>query len=251
MYAVYCAEHTIAARILSILGEEADLRATLPAFRRAFLRLSAGILACPCLAEELRPFLSGLRGRSVESSLFLVTRLTRRNCELLASLTPVRRVIWLDEIESKLREALDLRTRTGALTDLEAELVRLAADGWLQDALVIAARSEPPPSSVRAWARLIPCAVSTLEYHWRRDFPNGIGGLRPKDFLDRLILLSACEALKRTKPEAVAYRLHCHRRTLERLAARTGYPSLCALRREPSSTVIERILADFGVVTPL
>ena len=138
---------------------------------------------------------------------------------------PLDEVVWLHELEVELPAA----ARRAGARRFQQSLSELAAAAHhlpvrVREALMAAARSDPPVRSVSELASLLGCDRSTLWYHWRKVVMPA-SRLRPEDLVDWLLLLYAV-AHKRPgrKWSAAAEEIGVHEHTLGRTARRlTGF----------------------------
>ena len=173
----------------------------------------------------------------------------RISVECLRRLDPLRsgglRVVWADEVESRLADVLeefgrpspDPMRRLGSrlLSDssfrpsVEEAISRVC--GLHDDA---AATRFVPASSVRRLAGQVNLAGSTLRQYWREDAPLRC---RLKEFMNWAVLLWAVRARAGADWNAIADRMGLRRRTLEINFTRMAGCTLAAAAEDPERVV--------------
>lgn len=177
----------------------------------------------------------------------------RISAECLRRLEPLRsgvlRVVWADEVESRLVEVLEEFGRPGP-DPMRRLGLRLLSDpsfrpsvreaigrvcGLQDDA---AATRFVPVSSVRRLAGQVNLAASTLSQYWREDAPLRC---RLKEFMNWAVVLWAVRARAGAGWDAIADHAGRRRRTLEVNFSRLAGCTLAAAAEDP-----ERVVARFG-----
>lgn len=173
----------------------------------------------------------------------------RISVECLRRLDPLRsaglRVVWADEVESRLAEVLEALGRPSR-DPMHGLGLRLLSDpsfrpsvretisrvcGLHDDAV---ATRFVPASSVRRLAGQVNLAASTLRQYWREDAPLRC---RLKEFMNWAVLLWAVRARAGADWNAVADQVGLSRRTLEINVARMAGCTLAAAGEDPDRVV--------------
>ena len=177
----------------------------------------------------------------------------RISAECLRRLDPLRsaglRVVWADEVESRLVEVLE-ELRRPSRDPMHGLGLRLLSDpsfrpsvreaisrvcGLHDDA---AATRFVPASSVRRLAGQVNLAASTLRQYWREDVPLRC---RLKEFMNWAVLLWAVRARAGAGWDEVADQMGLRRRTLEVNVMRMAGCTLAAAAEDP-----ERVVGRFN-----
>ena len=178
---------------------------------------------------------------------------TRISAESLRRLDPLRsgglRVVWADEVESRLVEVLEELGRPSP-DPMRRLGLRLLSDPALRPSLRetisricglhddAAATRFVPASSVRRLAGQVNLAESTLRQYWRQDAPLRC---RLKEFMNWAVLLWAVRARAGAGWDAIADQLGLRRRTLELNYTRMAGCTLAAAAGDP-----ERVARRFN-----
>lgn len=158
-------------------------------------------------------------------------------------------VIWWRKLDPGLSEALERWSYSRFVRIVEDEL-RVAGEltRQLEAALRYALRRRPPVSSVRRWSEEVDVSRTTIYRHWRQSF-GPAPPLRPKEFLEWLVLLRGWRARQRgARWKTVARRVSVSLRTLSRVCRRRMDRSLTELSRvegprdnSPSGRFVEAV----------
>lgn len=159
------------------------------------------------------------------------------------------RVVWADEVESRLVEVLEefgrpsrdpmhglglrLLSEPSFRPSVRETISRVC--GLHDDAV---ATRFVPPSSVRRLASQVNLAASTLRQYWREDAPLRC---RLKEFMNWAVLLWAVRARAGADWDAVADQVGLRRRTLEINVARMAGCTLAGAAEDP-----ERVVGRFN-----
>ena len=248
-YLLYCGDSELGGRLERVLDGLEVRRVT---SRRALLAPSmstraavVGITAC---ADGDFEWLRSTFG-PLSPPCVVVAQLSV-NC--LHRLYPLRsdrlRVVWTDEIESRLVDVLEGLRRTNGNPMWRLGL-KLVTDHSLRPSVretisrvcgLHDAANGPfiPENSVGRLADHVDLAPPTLRQYWREDVPLGCS---LKEFLSWAVILWAARARSRDNWNAIAERLGLQRRTLQRNFNRLAGCTLAQAAEDPA-----RVVRRFG-----
>lgn len=248
-YLLYCGDSELGNRLERVLDGLEVQRVT---SRRALLAPSmntrAAVVGIPACADGDFEWLRSTFG-PLSPPCVVVAQLSV-NC--LRRLYPLRsdrlRVLWTDEIESRLVEVLEGMRRANGDPMWRLGL-KLVTDHSLRPSVretisrvcgLDDAVNGPfiPENSVGRLAEHVALAPPTLRQYWREDVPLGCS---LKEFLSWAVVLWAARARSRDSWNAVAQRLGLQRRTLQRNFNRLAGCTLAEAAEDPA-----RVVRRFG-----
>lgn len=133
----------------------------------------------------------------------------------------VEELVWTSRLEEEIGPAVRRAVVRGALREAAREVRDdPAVPAPLAEALSLALRRDPPPTSVQQLAAEVGKDRRTLWYHWRNTVGAGTE-MTLKEFLDWVLVLRAASAKQQDRTwRSVAGEMDVHPRTLRRAARR-------------------------------
>jgi hypothetical protein len=192
--------------------------------------VEAVLVVVGSLAEVVR-FLESRLGSISDRArhLILVTPLTPEALRRLGPLARAASMVWWEELEDRLPEALSDALQHRVLDDAWLALSSCSDNPLVLAALKRVLLDDPPRTSVNALATALRVADSTLRYHWDGSFPN----LAIRELVDWVVLLRAVEKRGQAGWIRVAHLYGVHLRTLQRRCQRLTGITLSSVAGEP------------------
>ncbi|MGH7460009.1 MAG: hypothetical protein ACREMA_03145 [Longimicrobiales bacterium] len=182
-----------------------------------------------------------VRMRATQIPLVIVVRPTPTTIKWISRID-CDRFVWFDDLQEELPGQIAHVVRRGwrnrIVESIEANVL---VSPWLKGVLLRAVHADPPPRTRKALVQL-PMLRGKLRGHWEREI-RAKGGGTIKDFLDALLLASACYLAQRgTKPTAIARRLGVDEKTLRLVARRRWQVPVVDLANVTDKEAIGRII---------
>lgn len=208
----------LASSVVGVATGGADATTCRDAFEQGLSMGCCGVACLRRLDGSDVAWLAALRRSTPHAPLVLVTPLVPDALALVGVLRAAAPpVVWEEEVATRLAPAVREEVAKDPLQRLVA-VVSASMEGTpvVRHAMRVAVRTWPPITSVRLLAEALAVSRETLYAHWATCFS---GRLRPKEFLEWVVLLRALTSDGRT-PIRVAAEVGVDPRTLERLCHR-------------------------------
>lgn len=196
-----------------------------------------GVVVLADVAESHVEWLDHLAHQYPQWPVIIVVPLSANTARLLAEApTKHRRIVWLDEVTTRLPAVLDDLSALDPVQTVLAELSQSLADHPLvARTLAVVASAQRPFAKVADLAMAMNVPENTLRSSWNQA--TG-GDLALKEVLEWTLLLRALSA-RDLGASRMAYRVGVHPRTLERIVRRRLSTTLGRLRRQRTSFIVE------------